>query len=70
MPQQPGKIIFNHWTDGNAHYGQGPPDRDAVLKVANLTVFFNTTSGAVPACTQMAASCSVSGKTWSICLHF
>ncbi|KAG2171782.1 hypothetical protein INT43_008162, partial [Umbelopsis isabellina] len=66
VPQQPGKIIFNHWTDGNAHYGQGPPDRDAVLKVANLTVFFNTTSGAVPACSQMAASCSVSGKTWSI----
>ncbi|ORY91429.1 concanavalin A-like lectin/glucanase domain-containing protein [Syncephalastrum racemosum] len=62
VPQAPGRVILNHWTDGNPNYSGAAPSQDAVLQVANLTVFFNSSeaSGA-PKCQHRTAPCSVAG---------
>jgi beta-glucanase (GH16 family) len=44
IPSVPGRILVNHWTDGNANFSQGPPQRDAVMEVKNPTLFFNVSS--------------------------
>ncbi|OAD76628.1 glycoside hydrolase family 16 protein, partial [Phycomyces blakesleeanus NRRL 1555(-)] len=42
IPDAPGRVILNHWSDGNPNFSEGPPAQKAILEVANMTVFFNT----------------------------
>lgn len=35
--------MFNHWSDGNPNFSQGPPTQDTSMDVKNVTAFFNYT---------------------------
>ncbi|KAI8139247.1 concanavalin A-like lectin/glucanase domain-containing protein [Fennellomyces sp. T-0311] len=41
VPSLPGRLMFNHWSDGNPNFSKGPPERDAIYEVMNITAFFN-----------------------------
>lgn len=63
VPQSPGRVMLNHWTDGNPKYSGAAPDQDAFLSVANLTVFFNSSDAHEPlSCQKMQEPCNVAGK--------
>ncbi|KAI8391293.1 concanavalin A-like lectin/glucanase domain-containing protein [Radiomyces spectabilis] len=40
VPNTIGRLMFSHWTDGNANFSKGPPKETAVLEVANVSVLF------------------------------
>lgn len=42
-PLAPGHLSFNHWSNGNMYWSQGPPAQDAVLVVQYVKAYFNTT---------------------------
>ena len=44
IPSSPGAIHFSHWSDGNPLWTMGPPPEDAVMTVAYVKAYFNTTS--------------------------
>lgn len=44
VPSSPGAIHFSHWSDGNPGWTHGPPAEDAVMTVAYVKAYFNTTS--------------------------
>ncbi|KAL8804167.1 MAG: hypothetical protein Q9182_002709 [Xanthomendoza sp. 2 TL-2023] len=46
VPSKPGNILLNHWSDGNAGWTQGPPKQDALMTVAYVKAYFNTTATA------------------------
>ncbi|KAI9311935.1 concanavalin A-like lectin/glucanase domain-containing protein [Dichotomocladium elegans] len=59
IPNAPGRLLLNHWTDGNPHFS-GIPKETAVLQVANMTAFFNSSDASrVPACKQTKSACRV-----------
>ncbi|KAI8341961.1 concanavalin A-like lectin/glucanase domain-containing protein [Chlamydoabsidia padenii] len=65
IPSSPGRIILNHWTDGNPHFsGQAPMDQDIIMEVANLTFFFNSTKDTSgPTCKLNQSPCDVKDIT-------
>ncbi|KAL8729788.1 MAG: hypothetical protein Q9166_004511 [cf. Caloplaca sp. 2 TL-2023] len=46
VPSVPGRIILNHWSDGNLGWTRGPPEKDALMTVAYVKAYFNTTETA------------------------
>ncbi|OZJ04407.1 hypothetical protein BZG36_02399 [Bifiguratus adelaidae] len=64
VPNVPGNIILNHWTDGNPSFSGGPPLHSAVMEVTNMTFYFNTSTPQTLVCQSMKTPCEVrSGKT-------
>ncbi|KAI7855739.1 concanavalin A-like lectin/glucanase domain-containing protein [Circinella umbellata] len=62
IPDAPGRVLINHWTDGNPNYSGLPPAQDATLSLANLTLFFNSSEAtAPPACQRSSKPCSIAG---------
>lgn len=63
IPTVPGRILMNHWTDGNANFSQGPPQQDAYMEVQNITMFFNVSSNDSSAnsmaCQKSHRACSI-----------
>ncbi|KAK9709434.1 hypothetical protein K7432_009043 [Basidiobolus ranarum] len=59
IPSVPGKMIFNHWTDGNPNFSKGPPTETATLSILNHSFFFNTTDKKELSCKARSSSCSV-----------
>ncbi|KAL8694710.1 MAG: hypothetical protein Q9224_003519 [Gallowayella concinna] len=45
VPSKPGNILLNHWSDGNT-WTMGPPKQDALMTVAYVKAYFNTTATA------------------------
>ncbi|KAI9316468.1 concanavalin A-like lectin/glucanase domain-containing protein [Dichotomocladium elegans] len=41
IPTQPSRFMFNHWSDGNPKFSQGPPAENAYMEIMNITAFFN-----------------------------
>ncbi|KAG0171936.1 hypothetical protein DFQ29_008634 [Apophysomyces sp. BC1021] len=63
IPDFPGRVMINHWTDGNPSFSGGPPTEDAILEIANMTLFFNSSEfTSPPICRSTHEPCSVSGK--------
>ncbi|KAI9287740.1 concanavalin A-like lectin/glucanase domain-containing protein [Umbelopsis sp. AD052] len=60
VPSAPGRVSFNHWTDGNINYSKGPPTESAFLEISNVTVFYNSSSESSMGCSKMSAGCNVS----------
>ncbi|KAI7876116.1 concanavalin A-like lectin/glucanase [Lichtheimia hyalospora FSU 10163] len=59
VPQLPGRVLINHWTDGNPEFS-GLPDQDSFLHIANMTVFFNSSEATgPPVCQKRQTPCSV-----------
>ncbi|KAL8811932.1 MAG: hypothetical protein Q9223_007416 [Gallowayella weberi] len=48
VPSNPGNLLLNHWSNGNAGWTQGPPKQDALMTVAYVKAYFNTTATASP----------------------
>ncbi|KAI6347740.1 hypothetical protein MCOR25_010899 [Pyricularia grisea] len=46
VPDHPGHLILQHWSNGNALWSGGPPQRDAMLTVAYVRAYFNSSSDA------------------------
>lgn len=44
IPSTPGAIHFSHWSDGNPGWTNGPPVEDAVMTVAYVKAYCNSTS--------------------------
>lgn len=41
-----GHVALNQWSNGNALWSGGPPDRDATMEVRYVKAYFNSTDGA------------------------
>ncbi|KAI8581170.1 hypothetical protein K450DRAFT_233425 [Umbelopsis ramanniana AG] len=67
IPTVPGRILVNHWTDGNANFSQGPPKQNAFMDVQNITLFFNVSSNDSSAnnmaCQTSHQACSIDVTT-------
>jgi beta-glucanase (GH16 family) len=67
IPTVPGRILVNHWTDGNANFSQGPPQQNAIMEVQNITMFFNVSSNDSSAnsmeCRRSHQACSIDVTT-------
>ncbi|KAF1801214.1 concanavalin A-like lectin/glucanase domain-containing protein [Mucor lusitanicus] len=61
IPDSPGRILLNHWTDGNPYFSGGPPTENADLKVSHLNLFFNSSeSKSPPSCSKSKTPCQIS----------
>lgn len=58
---KPGRFMFNHWTDSNANFSQGPVKENAFLFIKNMTFFFNSTESQ-PNCLKTLQTCSLQSK--------
>ncbi|CZT20155.1 uncharacterized protein RCC_06012 [Ramularia collo-cygni] len=60
VPQAPGRIMLNHWSDGDAKFSKGPPERDSVVTVKFLQAVYNDTEvGEALVCQTMQTACLV-----------
>jgi len=41
-PDAPGKLILNHWSNGDPRWSAGPPQQDALLTVSYVKAYFNS----------------------------
>ncbi|KAI8370952.1 concanavalin A-like lectin/glucanase domain-containing protein [Blakeslea trispora] len=63
VPSSPGRILLNHWTDGNPTFSGGPPTEAAELALSRLNIFFNSSeSDNSLQCQKSKSACLVSGK--------
>lgn len=44
VPKDPGNWIWNIWTNGDPQFSVGPPKEDAVFKISQIIMYYNTTS--------------------------
>ncbi|GKT43741.1 beta-glucanase [Colletotrichum spaethianum] len=42
VPTEGGHLILQHWSNGNPLWSGGPPQRDAILTVASVKAYFNS----------------------------
>jgi hypothetical protein len=66
VPDQPGRVLINHWTDGNPHFSGAPIEDggDADLHIAHMNMFFNTSDSPnqTLACQKSKRPCKVEGN--------
>lgn len=43
VPTEPGAVLWNTWSNGDHGFSVGPPVNDAVLKISEITMYYNTT---------------------------
>ena len=49
VPHMPGRIMLNHWSNGDPNWSKGPPAADVHMTVAYVKAYFNkTTEGNQP----------------------
>ena len=41
VPNSPGKIVMNHWSNGDPKWSGGPPQQDAIMTVMYVKAYFN-----------------------------
>ncbi|KAL9580484.1 MAG: hypothetical protein Q9212_004463 [Teloschistes hypoglaucus] len=44
VPDIPGPLVFNHWSNGDEHWTHGPPANDAYMTIGYVKTYFNTSS--------------------------
>ncbi|KAK7718831.1 hypothetical protein SLS57_005941 [Botryosphaeria dothidea] len=42
VPNEPGVLVINHWSNGNPNWSAGPPTEDAVLTISYAKAYFNS----------------------------
>ncbi|CAO3616572.1 unnamed protein product [Mucor fragilis] len=56
----PSRVMFNHWTDGNANFSQGPAKENANINIKNMTFFFNSSDiNGAPTCLNSKSACDI-----------
>ena len=46
VPDHPGSLHMNHWSNGNEQWSMGPPETDAIMAVSYVKAYFNTSNKA------------------------
>ena len=46
VPDSPGRLFMNHWSNGDPHWSAGPPKEDASMTISYIKAYFNTTDSA------------------------
>ncbi|TKA52635.1 hypothetical protein B0A49_12295 [Cryomyces minteri] len=46
IPNSPGHLVLNHWSNGDKYWSAGPPQSDAVLTVSYVKAYFNSSTPA------------------------
>lgn len=64
IPSQPGHMILTQWSNGDPTWSGGPPATDAVLAIAGVRAYFNSSdparqAAAATRCTDPSASDSI-----------
>ncbi|TKA71562.1 hypothetical protein B0A49_09702 [Cryomyces minteri] len=63
VPNGPGFLLVNHWSNGNQYWSQGPPTSDAKLTLSYINAYFNSTSSAASgAAASSGKSCNGKGN--------
>ena len=63
----PSRVMFNHWTDGNANFSQGPAIENASINIKNMTFFFNSSNiNNGPRCSNSKTACDIQEITKSL----
>jgi beta-glucanase (GH16 family) len=44
IPNSPGKVVLNHWSNGDPNWSGGPPQSDAIMTVMYVKAYFNSTN--------------------------
>lgn len=44
LPDGPGKLMLNHWSNGDPAWSGGPPRQDAVMTIMYLKTYFNASN--------------------------
>ncbi|KAL9073279.1 MAG: hypothetical protein Q9157_004810 [Trypethelium eluteriae] len=65
VPDSPGSLFLNHWSNGDPTWSGGPPASDAVMTVSYVNAYFNTSN--VTRNHQYAEACA-SGAASQICV--
>ncbi|RFU71988.1 concanavalin a-like lectin glucanase [Trichoderma arundinaceum] len=55
VPDGPGHLILQHWSNGNPLWSGGPPEQDAILTVSYVKAYFNSSDADVQS--SWAESC-------------
>ncbi|WYZ40615.1 hypothetical protein EsH8_IV_000956 [Colletotrichum jinshuiense] len=42
VPTVPGAWVFNNWADGDKGWSVGPPAKDAIFKIKEIDMYYNT----------------------------
>ncbi|KAG1468135.1 hypothetical protein G6F56_004016 [Rhizopus delemar] len=60
VPSTSGRIMVNHWTDGNPNFSGGPPEKDSDMVISHLNMFFNSSESTdPPVCQKRSTPCNV-----------
>ena len=59
VPQAPGRLALNHWSDGNPKYSLGPPTQNSTATVALLWATYNDTNADALACKKTSVACTI-----------
>jgi hypothetical protein len=46
IPNSPGHLVLNHWSNGDPAWSAGPPKEDAVFTITHAHLYFNSSSPA------------------------
>lgn len=62
---QPSRFMFNHWTDGNKKFSQGPVQQDSFIYIKNMTFFFNSSTSllSAPKCINVDSACNIESRS-------
>lgn len=63
VPETPGRIMLNHWSNGDPNWSKGPPAEDVHMIVAYVKAYFNTSSEGI----QPRSQCGNSGAKDPVC---
>jgi hypothetical protein len=44
IPDAPGHVVLNHWSNGNPGWSAGPPKEDAIFTITHAHLYFNSSS--------------------------
>lgn len=71
IPSAPGRLMLNHWSNGDAGWSQGPPTTDAVLTISYVKAYFNSSNATRAAayessCPQTLSLADLAARTCEI----
>ncbi|KAH7146715.1 concanavalin A-like lectin/glucanase domain-containing protein [Dactylonectria estremocensis] len=59
VPQAPGRLALNQWSDGNSNYSLGPPTKDSTVAVSFLWAVYNDTNANALTCKKATEACTI-----------
>jgi beta-glucanase (GH16 family) len=65
VPSSGGHIILQHWSNGNPKWSGGPPSSDAVVFVASVKAYFNSSNAQKRV--DWHKRCDGNGGVWTAC---